>query len=272
MNNGRRALAVMAGEEIWFVNPVHYQRSEVRVVQSVERFDTGLKITFTSPLPKEVKKGDFMESKTWTPTLEIRNCSILKQHRARGLLVTTPQKAVIEDNYFRTARTAILVAGDMDYWFESGANLDVTIRNNVFENCLTSVDNVNWDEAIITIAPSHLPQNDTVEPYHRNIRIENNIFKTFDVPLVNARSVRGLTFKNNEIIRTCAFEPYLYPKPSFRLDGCRDVTITGNKIHKEYTTRTIEAQCMKSSDIKVEGFSINFTAIQRKTDGLNVSN
>jgi polygalacturonase len=202
-----------------------------------------------------------MENKTWNASLEIRNCKILKQHRARGILVTTPKKVIIEDNYFRTAGTAILIEGDMNYWFESGANRDVTIRNNVFDNCLTSGcitgSGGEWGEAVITVTPSHRPQNDKDEPYHQNIHIENNIFKTFDIPLVHARSVRGLIFRNNEIVRTNFSEPYLWQKVSFRLDGCRDVVISGNKIDKDYVTRTIDAQHIKKSDLKIEGFQLN---------------
>ena len=250
-----------AGDEVWFVDSVICQRSDARVIKSVERIDgRRAKITFESPLPKGTKAGDYMENKTWTPELELRNCRILKQHRARGILVTTPKRVVIEDNYFRTAGASILIEGDMEYWFESGACRDVTIRNNIFDNCLTSGcatgSKGEWGEAIITITPSHRPQDDKTEPYHQNIRIENNIFKTFDVPLVHARSVRGLLFRNNEIIRTYAFEPYLWQKTSFLFDGCRDVVITGNKTDNEYMNRTIDAQHMKRSDVKTEGFSL----------------
>jgi hypothetical protein len=261
-NNRDEEDAGAPGDEIWFVNPGLCQRSDVRVIQSVERLGENIsKITFTSPLPKEVKKGDCMENKTWTADLEIRNCRILKQNRARGILVTTPEKVTIEDNYFRSAGTAILIEGDMNYWFESGANRDVTIRNNVFEDCLTSGNitgsGLEWGEAIITITPSHRPQTDKDEPYHQNIHIENNVFKTFDTPLVHARSVRGLTFKNNEIIRTYSFKPDLWQKTSFLLDGCRDVVISGNKIDKDYTNRTVEAEHTKKADIKSEGFNLN---------------
>ena len=254
------------GDTIRIVNPVFCQRSEACVIQSIEGFNSGSKITFYSSLPKGVKKDDYMENETWTPSLELRNCRILKNHRARGILVTTPKKVVIENNYFRSAGTAILIEGDMEYWFESGACRDVTIRNNVFDNCLSSgnytgtLSNVwgkEWGDAIITITPSHRPQDDKTEPYHQNIRIENNIFKTFDVPLIHARSVKGLIYKNNEIIRTYAYEPYLWQKSSILLDGCRDVIISGNKIHNDYVTRTIEGQHMKKSDIKSEGFSLN---------------
>ena len=252
-----------AGDEVWFVDSIRCQRSEAFVIKSVERLDDRrAKITFESPLPKGTKASDYMENKTWTPELELRNCRILKQHRARGILVTTPKKVIIEDNYFRTAGPAILIEGDMSYWLESGANRDVTIRNNVFENCVTSghpITNLGWwqGENIINISPSHQPKDDKDEPYHQNIRIENNIFKVFDVPIMYARSVRGLTFKNNEIIRTYSFEPYLQQKSSFVLDGCREVVISGNKIDNEYVNRTIETKHMKGSDLKYNGFSLN---------------
>jgi hypothetical protein len=250
------------GDELWFVDPAICQRSEARTIKSIDRIDgRSARIVFNSPLPDAVRAGNYMENKTWTPELEIRNCKILKQNRARGILVTTPKKVVIEDNYFRSAGTAILIEGDMDHWFESGANRDVTIRNNLFDNCLTSGcitgNRWEWGEAIITITPSHRPQTDKAEPYHQNIKIENNVFKTFDIPLLHAISVKGLTFRKNEIIRTYTFEPYLWQKTSFRLDGCRNVVITDNKIDKEYTTRTVEATHMKKADVQLEEFSLH---------------
>lgn len=257
------------GDELWFVNPERGQRSETRTIKSKESEiqngkNIGTKLTFTEPLPKDVKAGDFMENKTWSPNVEITNSRILKKHRARGILVTTPYKVVIENNYFRTAGAAILIEGDMEYWFESGANTDVSIRNNIFEDCLTSGNATGsrseWGEAIITITPSHRPQDEKSEPYHKNIRIDNNTFKTFDIPLIRARSVRGLTFRNNEIIRTYTFEPYAWQKSSFLLDGCREVNISGNIIDKDYKTRLIEYEHMRLSDIKVDRKQ-NFTII-----------
>ena len=54
-----------------------------------------------------------------------RRNKVLRRHRARGILVTTPESAVIEKNLFSTAGTAILIEGDTDYWFESGAIRDL---------------------------------------------------------------------------------------------------------------------------------------------------
>jgi hypothetical protein len=260
VTTGKPASNIRAGDEIWFVNQKTSQRGEVRVVKSTERTGSGngrgsgSKISFTHPVPKTIQAGDFIENKTWNPRVEIQNCEILKKHRARGILITTPEKVIIENNYFRTAGTAILIEGDTDFWFESGANNDVTIRNNVFEDCLTSGCSTGkrgeWGEAIITITPSHHPENENTEPYHKNIKIENNTFKTFDVPLVHARSVRGLTFNNNEIILTHTYVPYTWQKSSFLLDGCRDVIISGNHISEDYSIRLIETEHMKKTDVK----------------------
>jgi len=263
-NDGRYNLV---GDEMWFLNRETAQRGETRIVEAItpvyqDGKQTGYRISFTKDIPAGIKTGDFVESKTWTASLELRNCKILKKHRARGILVTTPKDVVIENNYFRTAGTAILIEGDIDYWFESGANTNVQIRNNVFEDCLTSGnrdgDRWQWGDAVITITPSHRPTSDKTEPYHRNIDIHNNVFRVFDPPLVRARSVRGLKFTDNEIVKTNSYPSYSWQKSSFLLDGCREVLIRNNKIDAAYTTRDILIEHMKKSDVKAADFKVGF--------------
>lgn len=248
------------GDSLWFIDRQTVQRGETGIVASIKPVyengaRTGFQIAFTDDLPEQVGVGDFAENKTWTAGLELRHCNILKRHRARGILVTTPREVIIEDNYFRTAGTAILIEGDLDYWFESGANNNVHIRNNVFEDCLSSGnkhgDRWEWGDAVITITPSHRPQTDTTEPYHKNIRIYHNQFKVFDAPLLRAVSVRGLYFTDNEIIKTLTYSSYTWQKSALMLDGCRDVRITSNKIDTNYTTRDVEISHMRKSDIMV---------------------
>jgi polygalacturonase len=177
--------------------------------------------------------------------------------------VTTPEDVVIENNYFRTAGTAILLEGDTDHWFESGANTNVRIHNNVFEDCLTS-GNKNgsrweWGDAVITITPSHRPSDEKTEPYHRHVVIRNNVFKVFDAPLVRARSVRGLQFIENTVIKTDVCTPYTWQKSAFLLDGCRETLIRDNRIDDRYTTRDILIEHMRKSDVKADRiFRIDF--------------
>ncbi len=254
------------GDEVWFINKETVQRGEVAIIESKESiFEngkfSGFRYTFTKPVLSKIKENDFVENKTWNAELVLKNCSILKKNRARGILVTTPEKVLIEDNYFRTAGTAILIEGDLDYWFESGANSNVNICNNTFEDCLTSGNRDEsrgqWGDAVITITPSHKPQNDQEEPYHKNINIKNNLFKVFDAPLVRARSVRNFVFSKNQIEKTNTYQPYTWQKSAFMLDGCRDVVIKGNTIDKNYTTKEILVEHMKKNDIKTDDFKID---------------
>lgn len=255
-----RAELTQAGDEMWFVDQETSQRKDVRIVKSInavyrEGEHFGFRIEFTQDLPLSAANGNFLENKTWTPSLELRNCKIQKKNRARGILVTTPKRVIIENNYFRTAGAAILIEGDIKRWFESGAHTNLMIKNNIFEDCLTSGnrdgEGGQWGEAVICITPSHQPEDVYTEPYHRNISIENNTFKVFDAPIVRARSVRGLSFVNNKIIQTNSYEPYLWQKSSFLFDGCREVTIKKNKLDHLYTTRLITFEHMKRSDIEI---------------------
>lgn len=253
--------SMVIGDEYWFINIDSGQRGEVRDVKSkkdilLDSKRIGYEVTFNNQLPRGLKAGDFLECKTWTAGLEIRNCRILKQNRARGILVTTPEKVIIEDNYFSTAGSAILLEGDFDYWFESGANSNVLIRNNIFDNCLTS-GNKNgsrgeWGEAIITITPSFIPKSKKDEPYHKNIIIRDNVFRVFDAPLVRAVSTRNLQFLNNEIIKTYDYKPYTWQKSAFLLNGCRDVKILNNTIDSNYTSRVVQIENMKKTDVKTK--------------------
>ncbi len=256
---GTQGYVLLPPDTVWMVSRETAQRGETRQVEkSMATYDdshahTGYVITFTEALPEGVRKGDIIENKSWNASLVMRNCRVLKRNRARGILVTTPKDVIIENNYFHTAGTAVLIEGDTDVWFESGANTNVRICNNVFDNCLTSGnrdgDRWQWGEAVITITPSHLPKSVDDLPYHRNIRIYNNEFRVFDAPLLHARSVGGFSFVNNSVKHSTAYKPYAWQKSAFLLEGCRDVRIQNNHWGK-HTNRTVETQKMRPTDLK----------------------
>src|ERR1035438_7991516 len=96
-----------------------------------------VEIVFTSPLAQTVTKAHAVENLSDTPSVTIRHCSF-SNGRARGILCSTPAKVLIENNTFVIHGSAILIPGDANGWFESGAVSDVTIRSNVFDNCLVA--------------------------------------------------------------------------------------------------------------------------------------
>lgn len=205
-------------------------------------------IELQNPVPQELAVGAALENLTCTPDVEIRNC-YFKSCRARGLLVSTPGKVLIEDNIFESSGSAILIAGDANQWYESGAVKDVLIRNNEFRYpCMTSL--YQFCEAIISILPE-IPQADPQYPFHRNIRIENNTFHPFDYPILYAKSVDGLKFTGNRIIRSHELKPFHYRKDAFTLDACQRVEIRDNKVEGDVLGTTIKCENMSPKQVKV---------------------
>ena len=211
---------------------------------SPEEFD----VTFDHAVP-ELGDGDALENLTWTPAFTVRK-SVFGTVRARGLLVSTPGKVVIEDNVFRSSGSAILIAGDANGWYESGAVRDVTIRRNWFGNCLTSP--YQFCEAVISIDPE-IPKMGT-EPFHRGIKIEGNTFEVFDAPLLWAKSAGDLTFKNNFVQRSSKYKPWHGNMEPLTFLGCSNVSVSGNQLDTRFTTRGVKIEGGKPETVKVEGF------------------
>jgi hypothetical protein len=123
----------------------------------------------------------------------------------------------------------------------------------VFHNCSTSGcetgDRWEWGEAPITISPSYRPTSENSPAYHSNISIENNEFRCFDAPVLFARSVNGLRFVGNRLKPTSDYEPFLWQRSNLYLDGCRNVTVERNKLHRRFPAKLIELHHMRSDDI-----------------------
>ena len=205
-------------------------------------------VLLDAPSPEGIQAGDALENLTWTPDVEIRGCHFAS-NRARGILVSTPGHVVIENNRFESSGAAILVSGDANQWYESGAVTDLVIRRNVFESpCLTS--RYQFSEGIISIDPE-IPRPDPEHPFHRNIRIEDNEFHPFDYPVLYAKSVRGLVFSNNRLIRSRDFEAFHSRRATVTLDACREVRIEGNRFEGDVLGRNIALEGTPASDVTI---------------------
>ena len=204
-------------------------------------------VTFTTGIPKQLEVGDALENLTWSPDLLVTN-SHFKSCRARGLLVSTPGKVVIENNIFESSGSAILIAGDANNWFESGAVTDVLIKNNVFtELCNTS--SYQFCEGIISVYPEIPVLNEQTPPFHKNIRIENNQFNPFDYPVLFARSVDGISFSNNTVTRSSRFEPYHHRKFTFSFEACKNTAISNNTFSGEVLGMNILLKWMPENEL-----------------------
>lgn len=236
------------GDEVAFVRAKRmerYQRSSVSEVKRIS--DREVLLRLDKPVPADMELGlDCIENMTCTPEVEIRNCYFTRTC-TRGLLITTPRKAVIENNIFeKTGMSAILIEGDAEGWFESGPVCDILIRKNTFIDCAYQGGPGN---AVIALNPSNTLI-DPDRPVHKNVRIEENEFRVFDYPVLYAKSTQGLVFKNNTIIRTHDLQPKSSNKQAFFLNGCSKVVIEGTIWEGDVLSSGLHLENMKRKHVK----------------------
>ena len=182
-----------------------------------------VRVGLKDSVPETIQPGDSITSANWVADAHIRGCQT-GRNRARGFLISTPGKVVIEDNHFHNPGAAILIAGDANYWFEAGAVRDITVRNNHFDNCLYGV----WGRAVIDICPEIKPEHRPGNCYHKNIRIVDNVFTTFDQRLLKAHCVDGLTVRGNLLVASSRYPAQASEAPVFDVSDCQDVVVENN--------------------------------------------
>ena len=176
---------------------------EMKAVDLVE-------LKLSDPLPDGFGVGDAVENADWQPSVDFRN-NIVRLSVPRATLFTTPGKVTCEGNLFESiSGQAVHISADAFDWYESGSCQDVTIRNNVFRDV-----HRNSGKGVIQINPNvkDLPGQNV--RYHRNIVIENNLFEQKRGPLLFARSVENLIWRQNQV----------HGNNSFDIEYCEGVQI-----------------------------------------------
>lgn len=199
---------------------VTYATGEVATVDRINRELT--RITLKDGLPATVRPGDALAEVRDYPEVEIRD-NVIRNNRARGMLLNCRGPVVVEGNSFHTPGAAILFEGDAFHWFEQGGVRDCVIRNNTFENCLFGV----WGKAVIDVKAG-IREGKETSRYNKNIVVADNVFRVFgSTPLLHAYCVDGITWERNSVERTRAYPPRKGPSARFLVEHCDNVTIDG---------------------------------------------
>lgn len=189
-------------------------------VASVYKYNDDLSlVTFSEPISECFTGNDVLADISANPDVTITGCRF-GNNRARGLLIGSRGKVLIENNYFHVPGAAILFEGDGNFWYEQSGVRDVTIRGNVFENCLYG--SKSWGKAYIAVG-SGIPDR-KASRYHRNIRIEGNTFNTFDPRILNLYCVDGVVYRGNTVRINHDYE-YVRSGAPFEINDCDNVDI-----------------------------------------------
>ena len=221
------------------VADIHIADKPAQSIKNSQGYSHGARefiIRFADVLPTEIngESGYGIENLTWTPEVYFAHNTI-RNNRARGTLFSTPRRTVVEENLFdHTSGTAILLCGDCNGWYETGACRDVLIRRNRFVNALTNM--FQFTNGVISIYPEIPALNEQKAYFHGGkknaIRIVNNEFDTFDFPLLYAKSVDGLLFKGNTIRKNTDYPSFHWNKSNILLERVTNVNIENTLLDK----------------------------------------
>lgn len=227
-----------AGDAVQFINSDVMEIVGSNKIVSILPYDKEqfsgckeFKIVFEKAVPADADNGRYgIENLEWTPEVYFAGNTI-RNNRARGTLFSTPKRTVVENNFFdHTSGAAILLCGDCNGWFETGACRDVVIRKNRFVNSLTNM--FQFTDGIISIYPVIPNLKEQTQYFHggngKGVIIEDNIFETFDAPIVYAKSLDGFEFRNNKIITNDDFKPFHWNRHRFLFDKVKNVVIENN--------------------------------------------
>ncbi len=194
------------------------------VVKTSEMTDLEhIRLQFEDSIAGLIEAEDALDNPTRMPEVLIRGCRT-GNNRPRGFLITTPKKAVIEDNVFYNSSCGIHITGDANYWFESGGVRDVTIRRNRFEAC-----GYAGNSPAVVVTPEIEHPDAEQGCFHRNITVEDNDFHLHNAGMLLAKSVDGIRFVNNRYEHSDAYPPHPAPRKPTEYIACRNVVEEGNQ-------------------------------------------
>ncbi|MEY8426568.1 NPCBM/NEW2 domain-containing protein [Lachnospiraceae bacterium 46-15] len=238
---------------------------------------TDIIITLDKAMPAEIAANSHVvENITYTPSVVIRN-NTFKQVPTRGILVTTRKKVEIKDNVFDgMGMASIYISNDAQGWYESGPVRDVTIEGNTFLR-------PTGGAAVIFIEPTN-PSVSREKTIHENIKILDNTFYMQNGQVLNAKSVKDLSFTGNRIYR---YEPEIslsleassgtlregksiqlvaegegkvFSSNLYAFNGCKNVTLSNNVydggLKLNATTQNMdegEVHVAEGEDVVVDG-------------------
>lgn len=229
-----------SGDNVQFIRSQTMELTDKQnKIEEIRPYDTNdltgvreFRIKFAQPIAPEINEtvSFGIENLTWTPEVHFYG-NVIRNNRARGALFSTPKRTIVENNQFdHTSGTAILLCGDCNGWYETGACREIIIRRNTFTNALTNM--FQFTNAVISIYPEIPDLKAQTQYFHggsaKGIQIIDNVFETFDQPLLYAKSVDGITFKRNIIRQNNAYPAFHWNKHRFLLEKTKNVQINNN--------------------------------------------
>ncbi len=181
-------------------------------------------------LEKEIPSlhvGDFLANVSLLPKVVVRNCRF-DSGRARALLIRSRDVLIENCRFSHFALSGILVAADLDFWFEMVPAQKVVIRNNTLLRTGEGVTDTILGAIAVKLSDDKVFLNYGHDIFE-NIVITNNFIEGTAKNGIFAQSVKVLAVQNNRISHY-GEKPNSHPDndKAIRLINCDETTIEGN--------------------------------------------
>ena len=221
-----------------------YNKSTIKSIEYINnRYQI---ITLNDRLPKNLKPGDLVENLDGYPDLLVKNC-IIRNNRARGLLISNPKHTVIENNFFHTEMEALLIPVESGHWYESGNAANVLIKNNTFQDCQHGGKNrgvIRFDT-----------DDDNENIAFKNIEIIDNTFNQFDNLILEVTNVDGLIFKGNLITNSGTFSQLHPANPAIKIAYSKNLILDKNNYQGKVNSNSLITIDGSKSNLKLNNQS-----------------
>ena len=166
--------AYAAGDRIEYVcgnTLLPYGEAEVLSAEKISPTDVLINVDI---LPdREPAANDVIENVTRTASLTVEN-NVFECIPSRAILCTTRKDVVIRNNMFRNmGASALCVADDANFWFESGRGGKIIFENNTVINCAARY--AAFGDDVIRYEPVVMDKS-SVTPVHGKLILRNNRF------------------------------------------------------------------------------------------------
>ncbi len=197
------------GDKLGFMLPSNQMPTAYAEIASVDVISPIYTALELKSIEGEIFEGQICESLSDKADAVIEG-NIIRNNRARGMLIAARGRVEIKNNHFHSGGAAIQFESDPFRWYECGGTENILIEGNFFDDCKHG----KWSRAVIDINK----RRETVEGfyYHKRIEIKHNRFTQSASPCVAADNVGELIFENNDYITD---DPVILAHTRAEIDG-----------------------------------------------------
>lgn len=178
--------------------------------------------------------GDVLANDAYFASVELENCEV-RHTRARGFLLQSRDVTVDHCRVYGMALPAIIVAPDVNYWYEVGPSDNVEIRNCHFEKCAQAPRSANLG-AVVVKASHDSGFSDHPAGVHTNMRLIGNTFKRCGNSGIYVTATKGLEVRDNHF-ENCSCKRFDNKTPGTDCDisvrNSENITVSGNVTSKD---------------------------------------